>query len=326
MQFKKAERKQVKLKLAVTGPSGSGKTFSAMRIASGLGGKMAVIDTENGSASLYSDKFAFDVLEIQPPFTTEKYAQAINAAIEAKYDVLVIDSLTHAWAGDGGLIDQKEKLDARGGKQNQYANWGAITTKHEAFKSAILQSPVHVIATMRSKQEYAQTEKNGKKVIEKLGMAPIQRDGLEYEFTVVFDMAMNHEASASKDRTELFDGRFFVPTEATGKELLTWLNSGKAPIPDRLESLKKVLDPLRWPQGTVAKYCQRAYGTAKLSELNDDQFAVVLSNVKEFTFEEIDRRLGTVEVLPGRSVDEPVAPPKPGDFGAAEPREPDQEG
>lgn len=226
--FKKAERKLAKLKLAITGPSGSGKTFSALRLAKGMGGKVAVIDTENGSASLYSDQFEFDVLELTPPFTTEKYIKAVELAEKSGYTTLILDSITHAWAGEGGLLEQKEQLDARPGS-NHYMNWGTITKKHEQFKSALLHSPLHIVATMRSKMDYAQTEENGKKKVSKLGLAPVQRDGLEYEFTVVFDVAMNHEAVASKDRTGLFVDRIFKVSEETGKTIADWLSSGKQP-------------------------------------------------------------------------------------------------
>lgn len=226
--FVKAERKQTKLKLAMTGPAGSGKTFSALLLAKGLGKTIAVVDTENGSACLYSDKFAFDVVTMNPPFTVEKYLMAIQAAVEAKYDVIILDSITHAWAGEGGLLEQKEQLDARG-KGNSYTNWASITKKHEEFKGAMLHAPIHLIATMRSKQDYAQVEENGKKTVKKLGLAPIQRDGMEYEFTVVFDVAMNHEAEASKDRTGLFTDKIFKVTEDTGKQLKVWLDTGAMP-------------------------------------------------------------------------------------------------
>jgi len=213
--------------MAITGPSGSGKTLSALKLAAGLGKKIAVIDTENGSASLYSDHAGFDVLELAPPFTTERYIEAIEAAEKSGYDVLVIDSITHAWAGEGGLLEQKEQLDARG-KGNSYTNWGLITKKHEAFKSAMLHSPLHIIATMRSKQDYMLVDKNGKQVPQKVGMAPIQRDGMEYEFTLVFDVAMNHEAEASKDRTGLFAGSIHKISEETGRRIAQWLSSAAA--------------------------------------------------------------------------------------------------
>lgn len=228
--FKKAVRSSVKLKLAITGPSGSGKTYSALKIAQGLGGKIAVIDTENASASLYSDSKGipeFDTCNVSSPYTVEKYREAIHGAIKAGYETLVIDSISHVWAGEGGLLEQKEILDNRGGRQNSYTNWATITKQHEQFKSEILNADINIIGTMRSKQEYAQIDDNGKKTIRKLGMAPIQRDGIEYEFTIVFDMAMNHTAEVSKDRTGLFDGKIFKPTEETGKEIKRWVESGR---------------------------------------------------------------------------------------------------
>jgi len=223
--FKKAERKQAKIKLLITGPAGSGKTFSALRLATGIGGRIAVIDTENGSASLYSDNFAFDVLTFPPPFTTERYISAITNAEKCGYHVLVIDSITHAWAGEGGLLEQKEKLDGIG-KGSSYTNWATITKKHEAFKAAILQSSMHVVCTVRSKQDYILQENDkGKAVPRKIGLAPVQRDGLEYEFSIVFDVAMSHDAEVSKDRTGLFTDQIIRITEQTGKTIKDWLNT-----------------------------------------------------------------------------------------------------
>jgi AAA domain len=224
MSFKKAERKAAKLKLAITGPSGSGKTLSALRLAKGLGGKIAVIDTENKSASLYSDRFEFDVLEIDPPYTNQKYLDSINLAVKGKYDILIIDSLTHQWAGEGGLLNKKEQMDARGG--NSFANWAKMTPEHEKFKSAILHADIHVIGTLRSKTEYTLSQNDkGKQVPQKLGMAPIQRDGIEYEFTTVFDVHMNHEAETSKDRSGLWIGQIFQITEETGVLFKRWLDA-----------------------------------------------------------------------------------------------------
>ena len=224
MSFVKAKRTQVKLKIAVTGPSGSGKTYSSLLIAKGLGSKIAVIDTENGSASLYADRFEFDTNTITEPYTIAKYTTAIDEAVKAGYDVVVVDSLSHAWAGEGGLLAKKESMDARGG--NSYTNWAGITKEHEAFKSKILNTPIHIVATMRSKQDYVlETNEKGKQAPKKVGLAPIQRDGMEYEFTTVFDVAMNHEASVSKDRSGLFDGQIFKITEDTGKQFIKWLST-----------------------------------------------------------------------------------------------------
>lgn len=225
--FVKAERKQAKLKLAITGPAGGGKTYSSLLMATGMGKKIAVIDTENGSASLYSDRFEFDTLVIEPPYTIAKYLEGIRAAESAGYDVLVIDSLSHAWAGDGGLLQKKEALDARGG--NSYTNWASITKEQEQFKSALLNSDIHIIVTMRSKQDYVlETNEKGKQAPKKVGMAPIQRDGIEYEFTTVWDIAMDHNAHVSKDRTGLFDGQVAKLSKETGEAIMAWLRAGKA--------------------------------------------------------------------------------------------------
>jgi hypothetical protein len=250
--FKKAERKQAKLKIALTGPSGSGKTYSALLIASGIGKKIAVIDTEHASASLYAGSKGlpeFDTAVIEPPYTIQKYSDAIKEAQKTGYDVLIIDSISHAWAGDGGLLSKKEALDARGG--NSFANWAGISKEHEQFKSMLLNADVHIICTMRSKQDYVlETNDKGKQAPRKVGLAPIQREGMEYEFTSVLDLAMDHNAVASKDRTGLFDGKIFKPSIETGASLYKWLLEAK-PIeapqpelsPDKL-TCKKCQKPL----------------------------------------------------------------------------------
>lgn len=235
MQIKKAERKAVKIKLAITGPSGSGKTMGGLLLAKGLSGKgkVLIIDSEDGSSNLYADHqlvgMDFDVIEIDAPYTVTKYLQALEAGQKAQYDVIVIDSISHAWAGEGGLLDKKTALDA-GGRGNSYTNWASITKEQEAFKAKIIHSPCHVVVTMRSKQEYiVETNDKGKQAPRKVGLAPIQRDGMEYEFTTVFDCGMDHNFQASKDRTGIFDGRIEKITEKTGIEIREWLNSG-APV------------------------------------------------------------------------------------------------
>lgn len=230
MKFAKALRKKAKLRLALTGPSGSGKTYGALEIAKGLGGKTAVIDTEKGSASLYSDRFNFDVLELDPPFAPERFIEAIGAAQEAGYDNLIIDSITHEWSGSGGCLELLDGLAKAKYRGNTWSAWSEITPRHNAFLDAILRSDLHIIATMRSKTETAQVDKgNGKKGVDKLGMKSEQRDGVEYEFTTVLDL--NHEthtAMASKDRTGLFSNAEVTQlNELTGKKLMDWLNDGR---------------------------------------------------------------------------------------------------
>ncbi|MBP2652597.1 MAG: ATPase [Firmicutes bacterium] len=237
--FKKAERRKIKLRLALCGPSGSGKTYSALKIANGIGGKIALLDTENGSGSLYSHLCDYDTAEIAPPFTVEKYIATIKEAEAAGYDVLIIDSLTHAWAGQGGLLEEVDKRQT--GKANSFAAWRDVTPMHNRLVDTILQSKMHIIVTMRSKTAYEiETDERGKKVPIKKGMAPIQRDGLEYEFTVVLDLDnKKHVAEAGKDRTGLFDSKVFVPDESTGQQIMEWLESGAEPPKPRITDIQR---------------------------------------------------------------------------------------
>ena len=229
--FKRAERTQVKYKIGISGPSGSGKTLGAIALArqiAGPDGRVAVIDTENHSSSFYSDDYEFDIADLFPPYTPTRYLALLTEAIEDKFDVIVIDSTSHEWAGTGGLLEQKDEADKRPGS-NSYTNWGNITKAHNEFVSAILQAPVHIICTMRSKQDYVLEEKNGKKVPRKLGMAPIQRDGFEYELGVVFDLQMDNRAKVSKKRIDVLDmeATYDLAKPQVGRILTDWLKSGK---------------------------------------------------------------------------------------------------
>lgn len=228
--FKKAERKQAKLRLVLSGTSGSGKTFGALQIAKGIGGKIAFLDTERGSASLYSDMVEFDVLEMQPPYNPERFIEVIQEAEKEEYTTLILDSITHEWNGQGGILEIVDAVSRSKYRGNSYAAWNEGTPRHQKFIDAMLASSCHIIATMRSKAVYVETEKNnGKKAIEKQGSAPQQRDGIEYEFTTVLDLNVDgHLANASKDRTGLFKDPFVI-SEDTGKALFDWLNKGIAP-------------------------------------------------------------------------------------------------
>ncbi|MFP4284149.1 MAG: ATP-binding protein [Desulfovermiculus sp.] len=235
--FRKAEKRKARLRMALIGPSGSGKTYSSLLIAKGLGGSIAMIDTEQGSGELYADLGDYDVARMTPPFSPMKYIQAIKEAEKAGYSVLIIDSLTHAWAGQGGLLEEVDKRKAV--QKNQFAAWRDVTPMHNALVDAMLQSSCHIIATMRSKTAYEmQKDEKGQLRPVKIGLAPVQRDGMEYEFTLVMDIENEkHMTNASKDRTRLFDGQYFVITEETGKALQKWLETGKkAQAPSREKS------------------------------------------------------------------------------------------
>lgn len=228
MILQKATRKKSKLRLNISGPSGSGKTYSALLMAKGLIGnwdKIAVIDTENGSAGLYSHLGEFNSIDLQAPFTPEKYIQAIDACIAGGMDCIIIDSSTHEWSGPGGCIEINEHLAQTKFKGNTWSAWSQTTPRHDAFLQKVLQCPVHVITCTRSKMETVMTDD---KKVKKLGMKDIQREGWEYELTVSLNIDRDtHTATASKDRTELFEKQDpFVITEETGKLIKNWCEKG----------------------------------------------------------------------------------------------------
>ncbi|HHT9107106.1 MAG TPA: ATP-binding protein [Candidatus Wunengus sp. YC63] len=224
--FQKAEKSLTKARICISGPAGSGKTYSSLIIATGLGSRIALIDSEHGSGALYSDKFNYDILRLSPPFECKKYIEAIKEAESCGYDVLIIDSLSHGWAGEGGLLDMKDKI-IQSGKGNDWTAWRYVTPLHNQLVESILQSKCHIIATARSKMKYAPEEENGKiKKVRKIGLDPVLREGMEYEFTIVFDLSNEHVATSSKDRTSLFDGQFFIPGKETGQKILSWLKQG----------------------------------------------------------------------------------------------------
>jgi hypothetical protein len=239
LQIRKAERKQAKLRLGIAATSGAGKTYGALLIAFGLGGKVGMIDTEHGSGDLYAHMGEYDIINIEAPYTVTKYLEAIKAFEQTGYSTIIIDSLTHAWAGDGGLLDKQGKIADRG--TNSFAAWRTITPEHNALVEAQLKSPCHIISTMRSKQDYVlEVNDKGKQTPKKVGLAPVQRDGMEYEFTIMLDIDQNHIATSTKDRTGLFDGQFFKIDNTIGKKLLEWLNTGNAVQPQQQQPMQQL--------------------------------------------------------------------------------------
>ncbi|MEM3101705.1 MAG: ATP-binding protein [Candidatus Nitrosotenuis sp.] len=224
--FQKAQRARAKARIGISGPSGSGKTYSSLAIATGLGKKIALIDTENGSASLYADKFEFDVAELTSPYTPEKFISYIDLAEKAGYDVIIVDSLSHAWRGEGGILEIHNRISES--LHNSLAAWREVSPMHNRLVEKIIQSPAHIITTFRSRQEYVVIEDDsGKKMVKKVGMAPIFKDGIEYEFTIFFELTHEHLAVVSKDRTDLFANQPpFIPARETGAILKEWLESG----------------------------------------------------------------------------------------------------
>jgi hypothetical protein len=241
LTLKKATRKQVKLRLGLSGASGFGKTYSALLLAYGMTNdwsKIAVIDTENDSASLYAHLGEYNTMPLHAPFSPERYIEAIKMCENAGMEVIIIDSISHEWEGDGGCLMIHEKL---GG---QFSHWAKVTPRHRAFIDTILQAKCHVITTVRRKQDYDLVKNDrGKMEPVKVGLKEITREGFEYELTINFEVLNDkHLCKASKDRTSLFAGQpEFVITPETGKRILEWCESGEF-IDHRKPIAQKALD------------------------------------------------------------------------------------
>lgn len=274
--FQKAKREQVWLKVLLSGASGSGKSYSALKVATGIanecGSAIAYIGTEGSRNKYYADEFDYDLLELEEPFECEKYIEAIDAAVEAGYKVLIIDSMTHEWKW---LNDVHDKMPG-----NSFTNWGKLKPRHHKFMDKVLNSPIHIIATARGKDDWVLEDKNGKQVPKKVGMGQQQDKDISYEYTVSLMIAQDtHVASADKDNTKLFDGRFEVLTEKDGVRLYEWANKGEAPAPKKdtpkyTETTYDSEDMLKIVKKEIISVCTQLGGTK-----NTDLMAVLKTYV-----------------------------------------------
>ena len=235
---KKAKREKIFTKIALMAPSGGGKTYSALRLATGMAeeikketgkdAKILMINTEQSRGQYYADEFDYDIIDMDAPHNPQRYVEAIEFAVEEGYDILIIDSSSHEWEGEGGCLELQQQA---GGT---YQAWRKITPLHNAFISAIADSPIHIIATMRGKDQYEMTQdEKGKKSVQKLGIGAKQRDGFEYEFTVTFllDQRTNI-AEQQKDNTHIFSGKSgVILSEDHGRKIIRWANSGEGYTP-----------------------------------------------------------------------------------------------
>jgi hypothetical protein len=291
--FQKAKKEKVWTKVLLGGASGSGKSYSALRLATGLAKKansrIAAIDTEAGRIRYYANEFDFDDLQLEEPYTPQKYIDAINQAIDGGYKVLIIDSISHEW---NYCVETHDKMPG-----NSYTNWQKITPMHNKFMEKVLQCPMHVIATVRGKDEYVLEEKNGKQTPKKVGLGYKQRDGVEYEYTVTFNIDQDtHVSSVSKDNTHIFEGRFEVLTEKDGEALYDWANSGETPVDKpkyNIEKLRvdiiaraKELGGSKNPK--VKELCESLIGTINPNKSEDGEaLTKLLEELKNVKLEEV---------------------------------------
>lgn len=279
MTLRKAQRQKAKLKIGLFGPSGSGKTYSSLLLARGITdwGKIAIIDTENGSADLYSHLGGYNVIMLEPPFSPENYIKAIKECEDAGMEVIIIDSISQEWDGKGGCLEMHDQLSGK----NSFTAWAKITPHHNKFVETIVQSKAHVICCGRTKQDYVLQEKNGKQVPQKVGLKAVTREGFDYEMTISFDLDIKHNATTSKDRTGLFMDRLdFQISQETGKELISWSNGGA----DNLNELKKEiadkcrdLDPLAKSKEDFEKIVKDQTGL----ELAEENYKSILAKFND---------------------------------------------
>jgi hypothetical protein len=244
-QIRTAERRKAKIRLGLSSVSGGGKTYSALHIAKGMVGaweKVFVIDTENNSADLYAHFGPYKVVPFHAPYSPERYIEAIKACEDAGAEIIILDSYSHAWEGEGGALQIADQL----GGQYQTA-WKQVTPRYEALKNKILQSKCHIITTTRRKQDYDMgKDQNGKTKVQKVGLKEVTREGWEYDLTANLELDTTHHATASKDRTGLFMGKpAFVPSEATGEAIALWCEQGEEepkPSSDWTEKVNKCKD------------------------------------------------------------------------------------
>lgn len=252
-EFKKATKTRSRLRMAIDGPSGSGKTFTSIKIATYLAQllcknkQVAVGDSERGSAAKYSDIFDFYHAEFIN-HSPGDYVECIKAAEKAGFEILVLDSLSHAWMGKDGALAQVDKVAARAQTKNNFTAWREVTPMHNAMIDAILQSPMHIIVTMRTKTEFVQEKDDkGKTVVRKIGMAPVQRDGMEYEFDVVGDMDLDNTMVIGKTRCHRLAREVFkLPGEEVARILADWLGDESIPEKGPTKAEELVKEKMSW--------------------------------------------------------------------------------
>lgn len=235
MTFSQANREKSSIRIGIMGPTFSGKTYSALLLARGLvgeNGRIALVDCEGGEANLYADVTPFDSLTLEPPYTPEKFIEAIEAAEAAGYGAVILDTISHEWAGDGGILDDQLSIENKDPKR-RWSCWDDLTPRHNRFLNMIIRSPMHIISTMRMKMKYTVDSVDGRSSPRKVGLGPIQRENVEYEFSVLIEMDESHAATIVKDRSKVLGdvGDVFTPSVEMGNALRVWRESGVDIIP-----------------------------------------------------------------------------------------------
>jgi len=230
MTFSEANRSKSSIRIGIMGPTFSGKTYSAVLLARGLvgeKGRIAFVDCEGGEANLYANITKFDILTLEPPYTPEKFIEAIESAQASGYDAIILDTISHEWSGEGGILDDQAAIENKDSKR-RWSCWGELTPRHNRFLNTMIRSPIHIITTMRMKMQYVVDTVDGRNTPRKIGLGPIQRDNVEYEISVLLEMDGSHTATIVKDKTQILGGLgdVFRPTIETGNALRVWIEEG----------------------------------------------------------------------------------------------------
>lgn len=258
IQAKKAVRKKLYLKLALIGPSGSGKTYTALRLGTGIGGTILLVNTEGDRGYIYANEFDYNIIDLAPPFTPEKYIEAIEYGEKNGCSVVILDSASHEWNGRGGLLETHDKMPG-----NSYTNWAKINPRHNEFVDKQLYAKCHIISCLRGKDQYAmEDDEKGSKKVKKLGMGPEQRVNYEYEMVTTFMLdQLTHVATVMKDNTHIFEGSYEVLTEEHGRLLKLWAENGvDAPI-STLQPQLQTQPPPQQPAVDIEKTRKALFAT-----------------------------------------------------------------
>lgn len=276
MTFTEANREKSSIRIGIMGPTFSGKTYSALLMARGLvgeKGRIAVVDCEGGEANLYADVTPFDSMTLEPPYTPEKFIEAIEAAEAAGYNALILDTISHEWAGDGGILDNQLSIENKDPKR-RWTCWDDLTPRHNRFLNTIIRSPMHIISTMRMKMKYTVDSVDGRSSPRKVGMGPIQRENLEYEFSILLEMDESHVATIVKDRSKVLGGvgDVFAPSVEIGNALRVWRESGVDILPKekKPEPIVKPVQKTTYTESQI-KSIQEDYKLAGWSQSIFDQ-------------------------------------------------------
>ena len=288
IQFAKATKSQAKARVAIFGPAGAGKTMTALRIATGLAGekgRIAVLDTEHGSASKYADRFTFDTCPLDESASVEVVVEGLRAAKAGGYDVVLLDSMSHSWQELLAEVEQIAKAKYRG---NTWSAWSEGTPKQQAMVKAILRAPFHLIATMRSKTAWLEEkdERTGRVKPVRVGLAPEAGKGIEYEFDLLMEMNPEHFATIIKDRTGKYqDALLEKPGEDFGRALAAWLSD--APPPAKLAS-ETLVERLGVSGVTEADATAFLHARKKLAagesvgDMPEDRATALMANIDAF--------------------------------------------